>query len=391
MRAKLEAEERLVSLTSSYETQLATLQAEMAALRSQLSETARGRRPSAASKIISFLDHSSNTGAVGSSRPSPIPEDHHTFARSVSTQGSTVGPLLSLRANFSSTASGLGLRDRASTVAGMASRPATLQPVPSQQSIVAMVTDLSALDRAPRSVIASPSAASLVSDAWGPAAKATAAGESAMSPSVVSPREEPNPARRSRRSTIAPIHSFMSTTVSTPSACHHCHSLLHGVVRQAVLCANCQYLCHASCAIALTDGHQMCPSSAQMPSSSFDPVNVSCILALVCWLNSRQSGKFTHGRVSLGFCFFLSCFLFVSKSSHSSTSGCWHCDGGQRDSAQAGRRAQGLARCLYHHLQPCTLCLRDVRGQEEAEPDGDCCHRRHRSAVWTACQKVLSL
>eukprot|EP00051_Salpingoeca_urceolata_P011553 m.143355 g.143355 ORF g.143355 m.143355 type:complete len:1770 (-) comp17163_c0_seq4:109-5418(-) len=65
-----------------------------------------------------------------------------------------------------------------------------------------------------------------------------------------------------RVATSKDAHSFTVTTLSLPTKCQYCTSLLRGSFRQAVSCSNCRYTCHLSCARSLTDGHENCPSTS---------------------------------------------------------------------------------------------------------------------------------
>lgn len=228
-RAKLEVEERLVSVTSSYETQLAVFQAECSVLRTQMAELTRGRRPSAASKIVSFLEERT----TGSRHALAIPEDDTVTLSSRRPSGQISGQQ-SHEGSGAGSSVGLGIRpvvEATNLVSPPRVHVPTASPTPKEPAA------------APFKIVV------------------------------------PEPAK------MGPLHAFMVTTLTAPTACHYCHSLLRGVVRQGVVCAHCQYLCHSACAHALADGHQMCPSSAQMPSAAFDPINVNLFVFIfsLCW------------------------------------------------------------------------------------------------------------
>lgn len=76
-------------------------------------------------------------------------------------------------------------------------------------------------------------------------------------------------------------HSFSIGTLPATTSCCYCTSLLRGLVRQAEVCATCQYACHPACRAALADGHERCPSRASRPSADVDPENVRMKLVVV--------------------------------------------------------------------------------------------------------------
>eukprot|EP00047_Mylnosiga_fluctuans_P021906 m.110679 g.110679 ORF g.110679 m.110679 type:complete len:1416 (-) comp9070_c1_seq1:3005-7252(-) len=85
------------------------------------------------------------------------------------------------------------------------------------------------------------------------------------------------PPRGSADSSLSPRpasgHSFTLQTLPQVAPCMYCTSIMRGIVRQASVCAQCGYMCHAACVPNLAEGHEQCPCLSPKPASFSDPTN----------------------------------------------------------------------------------------------------------------------
>lgn len=265
LRACQELEERLAAMAALHETQMAAIQAENKALQSQVSDIRSPRRTMSKIDPSSSTNNSNNNSTKSIEVTSPIAIS--AAATSAATAASNTVPVVQQTLD-ATTATATPI----TTVASNKQEPDLLVPrtvefAPSSpQPQPAAPTLQTASTVSPHSVDAAPLSPS------------SASARKLNSPGSVHSGTNQDPSmiyggmRRATLLCALPEHAFTVTTISTPTACQYCQSLLRGLIRQALVCSNCQYLCHSECAPQLTGGHERCPSGGLVPSATFDPL-----------------------------------------------------------------------------------------------------------------------
>jgi serine/threonine-protein kinase MRCK len=73
-------------------------------------------------------------------------------------------------------------------------------------------------------------------------------------------------------------HRFDIITLSSAFKCQFCTGLLRGLERQGLSCKVCGYVCHASCASQLNNGHECCPIPESARNLNVEPMRVRRLL-----------------------------------------------------------------------------------------------------------------